>query len=161
MRKKYDTQNNTRINNYFISLILTHYIIPSLILLVFVFVGAILGFQWISQFVTDYTMIGFIYLISINLLITIVAVSVYHTIKTCVYGYNQISNEKYTVLQLKCINKRKTFLAYKCTLSDGREYKIYDEKEYSKIQLNGTCDLIILTNEYGAKLWEIVVVSNN
>jgi hypothetical protein len=160
MRKKYNNESNTRLNNYFTQLVLNRYILPSLILLFFAFAGAIISFKLVTQVVEDYSTIGFIYLISINLLLSIIGVSVYHTIRTCLLGYRQISDRQYTVLQLDCVDKRKNFLSYKCTLSDGKEYKIYDLYQYQNISVGSKCDLIIISNEFGAKLWEIVVCTN-
>lgn len=159
MRKKYSEQTNNKIGNYFTQLLMNKYILPSLILLFFVFTCAILGFKILSQFIIAYSTVGFLYILCINVLVSIASISIYHTIRTCLYGYKQVHSKKYTVLQLTCKEKHKNLIAYKCTLSDDREYKLYDKKQYNEIQKDGACDLIIISNEYGAKLWEIVVAS--
>ena len=160
MRKKYNEQNNSKIIHYFVQLLMNKYIIPSLILLLFVFTGAILGFGILTKFISAYSITGFVYMICVNVLITMGSISVYHTIKTSLYGYKQITNRKYTVLQLDCLSKRQCFWFYKCKLSDGREYRLYDKNQYKQIVVGKTCDLITITNEYGAKLWEVVINSN-
>ena len=157
MRKKYDNQNDERITNYFIQCMMKNYIIPSLMLLVVVFTIILLGIQIVSQFFFQYTSIGFIVLICINVLVSISTISIVHTVNTCFYGYKQLVQKKYTVLQLKCLNTRKTLFKRKCTLSDQNEYLLYDYKQFKEIVPGKYCDLIIITNEYGAKLWDIVV----
>ena len=160
MRKKYNEQSNSKIIHYFLRLLMSKYIIPSLILLILVFACIIMSFGILSKFMVSYTTLGFAYVICINILVTISSISIYHTIKTSLYGYDRISSGKYTVLQLTCVDKCKKGLYYKCTLSDGRVYKLYGHDQYEHITINKDCDLIVITNEYGAKLWELVVDAN-
>lgn len=160
MRKKYDNQQNVNINNYFINLITEKYILPSLFLLTLVFSSILLGFESVARLFQEYNLVDFLYFLSMNVLISIASVSIYHTIKTCVFGYQQIAKRQYTVLQLTCVNKMKSGLTCRCQLSDGRVYKLYDRDQYESVQVGQSCDLIIITNEYGAKLWEIVVGNN-
>lgn len=157
MRKKYNHQNNNAINNYFSQLIMVRYIIPSLILLLVVFVSIFFGISYVPHLFTDYTIANFLYFLSMNILISIASISIYHTIKTCVFGYNQLAERKYTVLQLNCVAKYKDGLVYKCILEDDKIYKLYDQQQYQNIKEGQPCDLIIITNEYGAKMWEIVI----
>lgn len=144
---------------YFTEMISVKYILPSMAILVFIFLLLFLGLSYLSNVFKTYTTFGFVYLICINVFVTIATVSVFHTIKTCIYGYKQIINGKYTVLQLTCTNKEKRFWASWCTLSDGRKYRLYDMQHYLEIDVNQPCDLIIVTNAYGAKLWEMVIPS--
>jgi hypothetical protein len=157
MRKKYNEQNDNIINNYFLQLILAKYIIPSLFLLVIVFGCILLGFRVVPLLFADYIFADFLFMIFTNILVSIASVSIYHTIKTCVFGFNQLAKKQYTVLQLTCIHKYKKGLALKCVLSDKKTYRIYDGDSYNRIEPGKPCDLIIITNEYGAKLWEIIL----
>lgn len=160
MRKKYNEQSNSKIIHYFLRLLMSKYIVPSLILLIIVFTCIIMSFGILSKFMTSYTTLGFAYVICVNILVSISSISIYHTIKTSLYGYNQISSGKYTVLQLTCVDKNKKGLYYKCTLSDGRVYRLYGRDQYEHVAVGKACDLIVITNAYGAKLWELVVDAN-
>ncbi len=159
MRKKYNEYNNTQIGNYFTKLIVRKYILPSILVLTFVFMCFMLVLDRLSATLTDFQPVDFIYLICLNVLVSIASTSIYHTIRTCLFGYKQISNKQYVVLQLNCLEKSKGIIKDTCVLSDNNEYVLYDRKQYDEIEVNKTCDLIIVSNEYGAKLWEIVVKS--
>lgn len=160
MRKKYNEYNNTQIGNYFTKLIVRKYILPALLVLTFVFMCFMLGLNRLSATLSEFTPVDFIYLVCLNVLVSIASTSIYHTIRTCLFGYKQISNKQYVVLQLTCIQKSKGIIRDTCTLSDNHTYVLYDRKQYDEIDVNQSCDLIIISNEYGAKLWEIVVKSN-
>ncbi len=159
MRKRYDESGNNKIIKYFTEMIAVRYLLPSIAILVFIFMLIFLGLSYLSHTLQTYSTFGFLYLICINILVTISTISIIHTIRTCIYGYNQIINRKYTVLQLNCISKTKKCGISWCFLSDGKRYKLYDMQHYHAIHENQPCDLIIVTNAYGAKLWEMVVPS--
>jgi hypothetical protein len=159
MRKRYNESGNNKIIKYFTEMIAVRYLLPSIAVLVFVFMLIFLGFSYLSHVIQAYSTFGFLYLVCINVLVTISTISIFHTIRTCIYGYKQISNRKYTVLQLTCVSKTKRVSSSYCTLSDGKKYKLYDMQYYYAINENEPCDLIIVTNAYGAKLWEMVVPS--
>lgn len=159
MRKRYSEYGNDKIVKYFTEMIAVRYLLPSIAVLVFVFMLIFLGLSYLSHVIKTYSTFSFLYLICINILVTISTISIFHTIRTCIYGYKQISNRKYTVLQLTCVSKSKRFLSSHCILSDGKKYSLYDMQHYHAIHENEPCDLIIVTNAYGAKLWEMVVPS--
>jgi hypothetical protein len=46
-------------------------------------------------------------------------------------------------------------------LTNHKTYTLYDKAQYNEIKIGQECDLIIISNEYGAKLWEIVIKSQN
>ena len=159
MRKRYNESGNNKIIKYFTEMIAVRYLLPSIAVLVFVFMLIFLGFSYLSHVIQEYSTFSFLYLICINILVTISTISIFHTIRTCIFGYKQISNRQYTVLQLTCVSKTKRASSSYCTLSDGKKYKLYDMQYYYAIHENEPCDLIIVTNAYGAKLWEMVVPS--
>ena len=161
MRKRYNDTRNNNIGNYFTQLIIRKYILPSLVVLTFVFMCILLSIERLSNTLSEYSTFGFLYLLCINVLVTIASVSIYHTIKTCFFGYKQLSERKYTVLQLTCLEKKQTLLRSYCKLSDNKLYTLYDKRQYDEITIGKPCDLVIISNEYGAKLWEIVVSNNN
>ena len=160
MRIKYNQKQENAIGNFFTKLLVEKYICPSIMAIFILFTVAILGFTYLSNFFFQYSTIGFVYILCINVLLSISSISIYHTIKTCLFGYKQITNGQYTVIQLTCLKKYKKGCSYKCILSDKREYRLYYKKLYNKIKENDTCDLVIISNEHGAKMWEVVVQSN-
>jgi hypothetical protein len=157
MRKQYNNNQNNNITNHFTQLVVEKYIVPAIAMLFLVFFVLLLGLNYFFNTIQELDLIAFIYLISVNVLVTIATLSIYYTIKTCLFGYKQISSKQYTVLQLKCVNKFKKGLHHYCTLSDNYTYKLYNDD--ADIKIGGNCDLIIISNEYGAKLWEIVVAT--
>ena len=161
MRKKYNDIRNNSIGNYFTQLIMRKYILPSLVVLIFVFMCILLSIERLSNTLSAYSTFGFLYLLCINVLVSIASISIYHTIKTCLFGYKQLYERKYTVLQLTCLEKKQTPLRSYCKLSDDKFYTLYDKRQYNEINVNEPCDLVIISNEYGAKLWEIVVSNNH
>ena len=154
MRKQYNENQNSYIANYFTQLVVDKYIVPAIAMLFLVFFVILLAVTYFLDSIRALDLMAFIYLISVNIFVTISTVSIYFTIKTCLYGYRQISKREYTVLQLKCIYKYHKGLYNYCTLSDGRTYKLYTNSK--DIQKDANCDLIVISNNYGAKLWEIV-----
>ena len=158
MRKQYNENQNSKITSYFTQLVVEKYIAPAIAILFVVFFVLFLALTYFFDSLKALDLVAFISLISINILVSIATVSIYYTIKTCFFGYKQISKRQYTILQLKCVEKYKKGLHYYCKLSDGYTYRLYNNS--SEIKPGSNCDLIVISNNYGAKLWEIVTPVN-
>lgn len=157
MRKLYNDEKNNSLLSYFSHLIVKKYLLPLFVLL-FVLLIEVFAFGiYIKQSMDTYTTIGFIHIVSINILVSITSVSIVNIIRTCMFAYKQIYNKNYVILQLVCNNKFRKGGKYYCTLSDKKTYQIYDRKIYNQIETNNKCDLIVISNTFGAKLWEIVL----
>ena len=155
MRKQYNKSQNSKITNYFTQLVVEKYIIPAIAILFVVFFVLLLAITYFFDSLRSLDITAFISLIFINVLVSIATVSIYYTIKTCLFGYRQISQGHYTTLQLTCVETYRKGLHRYCKLSDGHTYKLY--RDGNSFKQNDNCDLIVISNNYGAKLWEIVV----
>ena len=157
MRRYHNKERNDRLCTYFLKAIFAKYIVPIMLLLIPVVVMWILIAAQLIGSTEVYTSISFAYLVCANVLTSIASVSIFHTVKTCWFGFNQINNNRYTVIAVKCKSKFKRFGRYYCVLSDDQIYRIYGRSEYETLLLGVPCELIVVCNDFGAKIWEIVI----
>jgi hypothetical protein len=156
MRKKYNIFKQDTISLHFAKMIAFKYIIPALWAILLMFITILYFAPSIVTMFSEFSVQLFLFIICINVLVTITCVNVIHVISTCKNGYNAIASKKYTVLSLVCVKKEKGIFSKYCLLSDRKKYKIYDRKTYDRLIEGKQCDLIVISNEYGAKLWEVV-----
>lgn len=157
MRRLHNKARNDKLCVYFLKSIFAKYIVPTILLLIpVVIMWYLIAIQMIGS-TKIYTPIRFIYLVCANVLTSIASVSIYHTVKTCWFGFNQINNNHYTVVALECKEKYRHMGKYYSVLSDNHTYRIYGKQEYDALRLNTPCELVVICNDFGAKIWEIVV----
>ena len=157
MRKYHNKERNDKLCSYFLKTIFIRYMIPTILLLMPVIVAWFLIIKQAFDTANSYSSMQFIYLMCANILTSIASVSIYHTVKTYRLGFDQINKNKYAVSSLICVEKYKNSGCFYCVLSDGNKYRIYGKSEYNKLQKNQECELIIISNDFGAKIWEFVL----
>lgn len=147
--------------SYFLKTIFINYMIPIILLLAPVIVAWYIIIKQAFNTASAYNSMQFVYLMYANILTSIASVSIYHTAKTYRLGFDQINKNRYAVLNLTCVEKYKKSGKYYCILNDGHRYRIYGGAEYKKLQSNQECELIIVCNDFGARIWELVLPSTS
>ena len=157
MRNKHTKKQNDAVASYFVKAVFAKYTIPTLCALIPTFIAWFLIPSHLIKTLGDFQTVEYIYIFCLNIITTIATVSIYHTIRTVANAVVKLNNGKYSVTQKMCKHKYKHKGSWYCQFADGNSYKIYGKKTLKDISEGDYVDLIVITNEYGARMWEFVL----
>lgn len=142
---------------YFFKHILLRFCIPTIALLI---PTSCLWF-WLANITLSlkgvFLPVQFYLLVCVNILTSICTVSIYHIIKTCYAGFSQINQSKYNTIKATCSKSYKSGTKLICELTNGKIYRVYGKKEFLKFFPGCECEIIIVCNDHGARMWEILL----
>ena len=157
MRNKHSKNQNDAVLSHFVRAVFTKYTIPTLCALVPTIVAWFFLPTILIDALGEFDTIKYLYLLCLNIITSIATVSFYHTIRTVVIAVVKLNNGKYSSIQKICKSKYKVRGSGYCELGDGSVYKVYGKKAYNQIEESAFVDLIVISNEYGARMWEFVL----
>lgn len=158
MRVRPNKRQHNEICAYFLRSIISRYLLPSFVIFVPVFLIWFVVVQQATDAHGVFSTTLITYLVLAIIQTSVAAASIIYTLQTCAIGFNQIVSQTYITVSMRCISKRKGFCGYYCTLADGISYRVYGKREFDRIKENMECELIVIANNYGAKIWEFVIV---